>query len=105
MIGANTTVTSYKRVRAAGKDTFAGSATLNGVPVNLQLEQFERATVIDNANASRIYRLTSTENLDIDEGDKIVDANSVEYRVHSVRQDARDFAIGNMTIAILRRLS
>lgn len=103
MIGANTTISTYRRTRSGGKDTFAVSATLNGVPVALHQEQLERAIHIDNANASRIYRMISTERLDIQEGDKVVDADSVEYRVHSVQQDPRDFAMGNHTIVILRR--
>lgn len=103
MVGANTTITTYRMSTASGKDTWSASPTLNGVPVCLFKEQLERAMAIDQNNAHEICRMESDEKLNIQVNDKVVDAESVTYKVHSIDQQKQDYAIGQSTVCILRK--
>lgn len=104
MIGANTTISVYEVARSAGKDTISGSALVAGLPAVIQREQLERASLYDMQNMHLIYRMTiDVDSIDIDVGDKIVDAETNEYRVHSTQEDARPVGIGMRRVYILRK--
>jgi hypothetical protein len=105
MVGSNTTISSYRLTTASSKDTYSGTPTLNGVPVNISLEKFERAVYIDQENALLVYRLESDEDLNIQESDKVVDSQPTPatYIVHTVIKEPRDFAIGTRTVCILKK--
>lgn len=104
MVGANTTISAYKAQRSGGKDTFNATALVAGLPAVITRESMERASLLDMANMHLIYRMT----LDVDElgiaaGDKIVDEQSVTYRVHSVDDSPRMSTTGSRRIFILRK--
>lgn len=104
MIGANTTISVYEAVRAGGKDTHSGSALVTGLPACIIRETMERASLLDMANMHLIFRMTiDVETIDIDAGDKITDAESNEYRVHSVQEEARLMGVGGRRVYILRK--
>ena len=87
--GTNTTVITFrfKLDATTGKKTYDTTPTLNGVGVHIGLERLERAALIDQANALKTYRLTSDDDLDIEAGDRVLDANQTEYKVHTVQKE------------------
>jgi hypothetical protein len=105
MIGANSTIVTNRLVLSGAKESYSATPTLNGVPVHIGLEQFEKAVYIDQADALMVYRLESDEDLDILEGDKVTDGQPTPatYIVHTVLKEPRDFAIGNRTVCILKK--
>lgn len=104
MIGANTTISVYEATRASGKDTHSATALTEGLPALILRENMERASLLDQQNMHLIFRMTiDVDTLDIDVGDKIVDAESNTYRVHSVQEEARMMGIGGRRVFILRK--
>lgn len=100
----NTTIVTYRlgKEAATGKQTYGTTPTLNGVAVHIGLERMERAALIDQANALNTYRLTSDDDLDLIAGDKVVDAASAEYRVHTVQKEQLFNSLSS-TIAFLTK--
>jgi len=103
MIGGNARISTYRLVEAGGKESYSGTPTLNGVSVYIGKTQFDKAALIDQANAQDIYDLESDEHLDILEGDKVMDEYNATFMVHSVWKDNRNDEIGTRTACILRR--
>lgn len=104
MIGSNTTISVYEAQRSAGKDTHSGSALVAGLPACITRESMERASLLDMANMHLIFRMSiDVETVDIDAGDKVVDAEGNTYRVHSVQEDTRMMGIGAKRVYILRK--
>lgn len=101
MIGANSTISSYRYAKSGGKEKHNAAPTLTGVNVYIVRETIERAAMIDQPNAHLIFRMQSDEALNIVKGDKVVDQKQKEYIVHSVQSDD-DEEIGQRTTCILR---
>lgn len=107
MIGDNNTITTYRLARdgTTGKQSWSATPRLYGVPCSIQLERMERAAIIDQANALNIYRLHSDEDLDLQKGDKVLDARGVEYKVHTVQKEPTFNGLSYITICFLTKVS
>lgn len=85
IIGANTTITTYRLANSGNTAAFSGSATLSGVAAYIESLRGELAAVIGENPALEIFTC-HVDPCDVKVGDKVVDAASVEYRVANIEK-------------------
>lgn len=81
--GANTTVTTYRLVDSSSTAAFSASATVTAVDAYIESISQELSAVIGEQPGIEKYAMY-VEPCDIRVGDKVVDAQSNEYRVAGI---------------------
>ena len=83
--GANTTVSIYFQVYGASTNTYPVSANLTGVDAYIESQKAEVQAALDQGYNVDFYYM-HIDPVQIDTGDKVVDAQGNEYRVKSVER-------------------
>lgn len=94
MIGSNTTVSIYKIAHSSTGSTFSASADVTGLEAFIESQRAELVQALGQQMNVEVF-LMHCDPANIDIGDKIIDASSVEYRVagiekHENNQDVDD---------------
>lgn len=83
--GANSTVSIFQIDHNTSTNTYPGSADTTGVEAFIEAQNSEVQSVLGQGYNVEVY-LMHCDPVTIDVGDKVVDQNSVEYRVASVER-------------------
>ncbi len=85
LLGANTTITTYRLVNAGNTSAFSGTATIDGQEAYIESQEADVAAVLESQPGVEVF-LLHMEPGDIRPSDKVVDADSLEYRVMGVEK-------------------
>ncbi len=97
MIGVNNSVTTYRLADSGNVTEYDASATLENVDVYIESAGAELAALIDQQPSLELY-LMHMEPADIRVGDKVIDAQSNEYRVQAIERFENNLDTENLLI-------
>ncbi len=102
MIGANTTVSIYNMTYGASTNTFPGSPNLTGVEAYIESQRGEILQALDQTQNIEVF-LMYCDPVTIDMGDKVVDANSIEYRVTGIEKHENNTDSDDLYVVTLHK--
>lgn len=100
--GANTTVSIYPISHGNATSTFAGSPSASGIEAYIESQRADFLQVVDQGKDVEVF-VMHIEPLTLKMGDKVVDANSTEYRVAGIERHENNFDTDNLLVVILHK--
>jgi len=102
MIGANTTITTYRLADSGVKSEYSGTATLTGIDAYIESIRSELQSVLNVQPGYEVFTC-HIDPADVKVGDKVIDAASVEYRVHGIERHEGNDDVEDLYILTLYR--
>lgn len=85
IFGANNVISTYRLAASGDTAAFSGSVTVSGVEAYIEAASTELIAVLGEQPGIEVY-LCHVEPGDFREGDKVVDAQSAEYRIVGIER-------------------
>lgn len=102
ILGANTTITTYRLATSGDTAAFSGSATIAGVEAYIESTSPELVAVLGEQPGLEVFTCY-VEPGDYREGDKVVDAASKEYRVIAIERHENNDDTDDLYVLRLHR--
>lgn len=95
MIGTNAQITTYRLVRSGNTDSWSAIPTLKDFPVFFYRPDDSEVNVVDQENGYEVYKMESTEDMNVLAGDRVVTNEQTPRTLTVHRVEKQPFMMGN----------